>query len=173
MPGHRLPLNLKTVIPRRDLVIKGGDQFITEKEFKRVKRGVYFSLNVAIHQIAWNLEPLGKDVQLSIAPDETNEHNAPLGYVLKRWELRSRGKNFRDIVESGDDLYWGFALQAAVAMMLVMKSLEILALPLERCITGKPLPPIKIFVVGIIETLDHAVPPWLFDRDEYRGHPIM
>ena len=57
--------------------------------------------------------------------------------------------------------------------MLVMKSLKILALPLERCITGKPLPPIKIFVVGIIETLDHAVPPWLFDRDEYRGHPIV
>lgn len=58
-------------------------------------------------------------------------------------------------------------------MMFVMKSLEILALPLQRCITGKPLPPVKIFIVGIIETLDHAVTPGLFDRDKYRGHPIV
>jgi len=97
-------MNLKTVIPRRDLVIKGGDQFITQKEFKRVKRGVYLSLNVAIDQIVWDLELLSKDVRLSIAPDETNEHNAPLGYVLKRWELLGRGKQVREIFESGDGL---------------------------------------------------------------------
>jgi hypothetical protein len=82
MPGHRSPLNLKAVIPRRDLVIKGGDQFITQKEFKRVKRGAYLSFNIAIDQIALHLEPLSKDTQLSIAPDETNEHNAPLGRVF-------------------------------------------------------------------------------------------
>jgi len=104
MPRHRLLLNLKTAIPRRDLVIKGGDQFITQKEFKRVKRSVYLSFNIAIDQIAWNLEPLSKDVQHSIAPDETNEHNAPLGYVLKRWELLGRGKQVREIFESGDGL---------------------------------------------------------------------
>lgn len=33
-------LNLRGTVPRRDLVVKGDDPFITEKEFKRMKGGV-------------------------------------------------------------------------------------------------------------------------------------
>ena len=97
-----------------------------------MERGVYFSPHIAIHQIAGDLELLSKDIQLSIAPDETNKHNAPLGYMVKPWQLGSRRKHLRNIFESSDGLYRGSALQATVTMVFIVKPLEILALSLER-----------------------------------------
>ena len=69
-----------------------------------MKRDVYFSFHIAIDEIPWNLEPLSEDVQLPITPDETNEHNASVGYVIKPWKLDSRRKRLRDIIESSDGL---------------------------------------------------------------------
>lgn len=57
--------------------------------------------------------------------------------------------------------------------MPVMESLEIFTLPFESCITWKPLPSEKIFIIGIVETFDYAISPRLFDRDEYRGNPVV
>ena len=57
--------------------------------------------------------------------------------------------------------------------MSVMESLEIFALPFESRITREPLPPEKVFIIGIIETFDHAITPRLFDRDEYRCNAIV
>lgn len=57
--------------------------------------------------------------------------------------------------------------------MSVMESLKIFALPFESHITPEPLPSEKIFIIGIIETLDHSIAPGLFDRDEYWGNAVV
>ena len=85
MPRHRLPLSLKATIPQRNLVIKGCDEFISNIESESMKIGVYFSFNIAVDEILWNLKPLSEDIKLSITPDKANEHNASLRDMFKPW----------------------------------------------------------------------------------------
>jgi hypothetical protein len=57
---------------------------------------------------------------------------ATIEFVFKSWAVGSRRKALRDSIDSSDGLCRCFALQAAIAMMLVMKALGIFSLPLER-----------------------------------------
>jgi len=51
--------------------------------------------------------------------------------------------------------------------MLVVKLLEILALPLEQGIACEPLAAEKLFVICIVEALYYAIAPRLSNRDKY------
>ena len=93
--------------------------------------GVDFSLNIAIHKFPWNFEPLSENIQCSVTPDETNKHNAPIGHIFESWEFGSRRKRLWDTIEFINCLQWCPPLQAAVAMMFIMESLKIFALPFE------------------------------------------
>ena len=53
-------------------------------------------------------------------------------------------------------------------MMHVVKPLEVLALPLEHEIAGKPLAAEKLFIVCIVKVLYYAITPWFPHGDEDR-----
>jgi hypothetical protein len=53
-------------------------------------------------------------------------------------------------------------------MVHVMKSLKMFALPLERHITGEPLPAKELFIVRIVKTLYNTVTPRFSDRYKHR-----
>jgi hypothetical protein len=57
-------------------------------------------------------------------------------------------------------------------MMLIMEPLEVLALPLKRCIAREPLPSKKLPVIGVVEMLDNSVSPRLPNRDKNRGNTV-
>lgn len=58
-------------------------------------------------------------------------------------------------------------------MVPVMEALEILALPFQMGIAVEPLPPEKLFVVGIVEAFDYSISPRLRDRNEHGLDPEM
>ena len=57
--------------------------------------------------------------------------------------------------------------------MPVMESLELFALPLQHGGARKPLPPEEVFIVRIVEALDHAVSPRFPYRDKHRCNTKM
>lgn len=58
-------------------------------------------------------------------------------------------------------------------MVLVMKSLEILTLPFQSRITWEPLPPIELFVIGVVKAFNDAIAPRFADGDENGGNPVI
>jgi hypothetical protein len=58
-------------------------------------------------------------------------------------------------------------------MVLIVKALEILALPFKSCVTWEPLPPVELFVIGVVETFDNAIAPRFTDRDKDGGNPVI
>jgi hypothetical protein len=71
-----------------------------------------------------------------------------------------------------DKLQGRFPLQATVAVMPVVEPLKILALSLEIGITWKPLPPEKLFVIGIVEALYDPIAPRLSDGNKHRSNAV-
>ncbi len=58
-------------------------------------------------------------------------------------------------------------------MVLIVKALEILALPFQSRITWEPLPPVELFVIGVVKALDEAIAPRFTDRDKNGGNPVI
>ena len=58
-------------------------------------------------------------------------------------------------------------------MVLIVKALEILALPFQSRITWEPLPPEKFFVIGVVKAFNDAIAPGFTDRDKDGGNPVI
>ena len=58
-------------------------------------------------------------------------------------------------------------------MILVMKSLKILALPFKGCIAGKPLATEELTVIRSIKVFHHSVAPRLANGDKNRLNATM
>jgi hypothetical protein len=58
-------------------------------------------------------------------------------------------------------------------MVLIVKALEILALPFQSRVTWEPLPPVELFVIGVVETFDNAITPRFTNRDKDGGNPVI
>jgi hypothetical protein len=54
-----------------------------------------------------------------------------------------------------------------------MKPLKIFTLPLECCITWKPLATKKLFIVRVIKFFNFSVSPWFTGWDKHRLHTKM
>jgi len=70
-----------------------------------------------------------------------------------------------------NDLQGGFPLEAAVAVVLIVKELEVLRLGSELTITPEPLGAKEPAVVSIIEAFNGSIAPRLSDGNEDHFDP--
>jgi len=129
--------------------------------------------DIRVDQLFGNDEPLPEDIQLSVAADEPDQDDGPLGDLFEPGHP-SIGRHPHGLVAGGgQNLHRGFAAQAAVPMMAVMEPLEVFALPLEGLVAREPLPAKEHLVVGLVEPLHIPVSPRLADGNKDRRDPVI
>ena len=67
-----------------------------------------------------------------------------------------------------DDLQGGFPLEATVAVVLIVKELEVLRLGSEVTIAAEPLGAKKSAFVGVIESFHRSIAPRFSEGNENR-----
>ncbi len=72
-----------------------------------------------------------------------------------------------------NDFVGSLALEAAVPVVPVVKTLKVLRLPFQRRVAREKLPPEELPVIDVVEVFHDPVAPWLADGDEDRGDAVV
>jgi hypothetical protein len=126
-------------------------------------------LHIRIDKILGHDERFPENMEGLIAADEAYEQDPAVRDDGDGRNLRVGTQHQGGEVVLLDDLVGGLALEAAVAVVPVVKTLKILRLPFQRRVAREKLPPEELAVIGVVEVLHDPVPPRLADGDEDRG----
>ena len=114
-----------------------------------------------------HFEGFAKNVEHAVASNKSDQDDVPIRDILKCWDLciwTERSNRNRALFNYLDRC---LAFQTTVPVVPVMEALEVLALPFKLGIAVKPLPPEKLFIVGIVEAFDHSIAPRLRHRNKH------
>jgi len=157
----------------RQRIGEGLDKVITMVDLQGMLARRDDGLHIGVGKVLGHDELFPKDMQGLIAADETYEQDPAI-----RDDGDGRNLGVRPQYQGGeimllDELGGGLALEAAVPVVPVVKTLEVLCLPFQRGVRGEPLPPEELAVIGVVEVLHDPVPPRLADGDEDRGNAVV
>jgi hypothetical protein len=130
-------------------------------------------LDVGIDKVIGYDELFPKNMQSPITADEAYEQDTAIRDDGDGRNLGVGPQYQGREVMLLDDLVGRLPVEAAVTMVPVVKTLEVLCLLLQRSIAREPLPPEELPVIGVVEVLHHPVAPRLADGDEYRGDAVV
>jgi hypothetical protein len=130
-------------------------------------------LHIRIDKILGHDERFPENMEGLIAADEAYEQDPAIRDDGDGRNLRVGTQHQGGEVVLLDDLVGGLALEAAVAVVPVVKTLKILRLPFQRRVAREKLPPEELAVIGVVEVLHGPVPPRLADGDEDRGDAVV
>jgi hypothetical protein len=149
------------------------DEIVAMVKFKSVAPRDYDGLDIGIDKLLGYHEFLPEHVELSVAPDEAYEHDAAIGDRDKCGDLGVGPQYQRGKIVLLDHLLGSPPFEATVAVMPIMKTLEVLRLLLQSCVAREPLPSEELPIVRVVEVFDHPVSPGLSDGDENRSDAIV
>lgn len=124
------------------------------------------SPDVAVDKGLGNLKMFSEDIEPPIASDETDKRDGSIRDVVELWQFELWRRQNRDKTGFLNHLERGFAFEAAVAMISVVKELEAFGLGSEMAIATKPLGSEEPSVIGIIEALHGSITPRFSNGDE-------
>ena len=149
------------------------DEVFAMIDFERIQAGHDDGLDVGIDKLLGCHEFLPENVELSVASDETHEHDAAIGDRDERGDLGVGPQYQRSEVVLVDYPLGSLPSEATVAVMPVVKTLKVLCLLLQSCVAREPLSSEELPVVRVVEVFDHPVPPGLADGNKDRGDAIV
>jgi len=129
--------------------------------------------DIRVNEIFGNDEFLSEDIQDPIVADQADQDDITLGDVIDPGHPGIGLHLHGSVIGGFQDLHRCFTPQAAIAVMAVVVSLKVLALPLEGLIVREPLSAKEHFIVGIIESLHGPIPPGFTNGDKHRCHSEM
>lgn len=124
------------------------------------------SPDVAVDKGLGNLKMFSEDIEPPIASDEADKRDRSIGDIVQLWQFELWRQHNRDKPGFLDHLDRGFAFEAAVAMISVVKELEAFGLGSEMPIVTKPLGSEEPSVIRIIEALHGSITPRFPNGDE-------
>ena len=95
----------------------------------------YHGSHVGVDKVSGDLELLTENVELSVAPDEPDQRDVAIRNMFELRQPCVWPEGYGTKLFSYNEFERRLPLQAAIAMMPVVKRLEVLALPLEHGIT--------------------------------------
>lgn len=130
-------------------------------------------LHIGIDKVFGHDELFPENMQGLIAADEAYEQDPAIRDDGDGRNLRVGPQHQGGEVMLLNDVVGGLALEAAVPVVPVVKTLKVLRLPLERRVAREPLPPEELAVIGVVEVLHDPVAPRLAYGDEDRGDAVV
>ena len=152
---------------------KGLDKVITMVNLQGMPARRDDGLDVGIDKVLGHGELFPKNMQDLITADEAYEHHTTIRDYTDGRDL-GVGPQYqgREVVLL-NCLFGRLALEAAVAVVPVVKPLKVLCLPLQRGVRREPLPPEELPVIRVVEVFHHSVAPRLADGNEDRGDAVV
>lgn len=173
MPQHRLPIPGLVVYMSRQLIGKGLDKIITMVNLQGVLACRDDGLHIGINKVLGHDEFFPKNMQDPVTADEAYEQDTAIRDYGDGRNLGVGPQYQGREVMLLDDLFGSLPIEAAVAMVPVVKTLKVFCLLLQRGITREPLPSKELAVIGIVEVFHDPVAPRLADGNEDRGDAVV
>jgi hypothetical protein len=149
------------------------DEIVTMVKVKSVEPRDYDGLDVGIDKFLDCHEFLPENVELSIAADETYEHDPAVRDRDERRDLGVGPQYQRSEVVLLDYPLGSPPLEATVAVMPVVKTLKVFRLLLQGCVAREPLSSEELPVVRVVEVFNRPVPPRLSYGNKDRGDAVV
>lgn len=155
------------------LILKYMHAVITPIDTELMSLGHDLCSYIGIHKLFGHLKLFTEDVQFPVPADKPDKMNRSIRDILNLWHSGIQTQSNRRIPFPFNNLCLSLPVQATVPVMGVMEPLKMLALSLQRPITGKPLSAKELLVVGVVKTLYDPIAPWFTSRNKYRLDTII